>query len=943
MTTQKWVYLFDEIKEAEKCAGDWDGVLELLGGKGARLGEMYRLGLSVPPGFVITTEACKVYYRAHKQFPEGMWEQCLLALRELEEHAGKMLGDPQNPLLVSVRSGAKFSMPGMMDTVLNLGLNEETLQGLVQLTGSRRFAYDAYRRLAQMFGKTVLGIDASRFESLFDRYRERQGITLDTDLEARDLEEIVAKFKTVVELESGAESPEDPHEQLRAAIRAVFESWNNRGAIEYRNLHGISHDLGTAVIVQTMVFGNMGRDSGSGVVFTRDPSTGENKLQGEYLLNTQGEDVVAGIRTPRPIRELAYDLPRAYEELVQVGKFLEHHYRDVQDIEFTIERGKLWILQTRAGKPTSWATVKIAVDMVDEGLITREEALHRVSLGQLDQLRHLRFAPGAKEEAVADRRLLAKGIGASPGVAVGSVVFDADTAEEQGSKGKAVILVRPKTNPEDLHGMVYAQGIVTRRGGSSSHAALLARGLNKPCVTGCEVLRINLEDRSFAVGNRIVKAGDVISVEGRTGEIFLGSLATTGSEEFPELHKFLFWLGKAHKRSIWANAAYPRDSEQARDFRSEARAISKKVKWVTEKAKVIELLKLIPREYRILYEVVDAKDKDTLREKMFDVLRQGYWNGPRTCHHPESLGRAPWQMAMTTEEEIEGFLSDPNFSGPSGLGGYLAWLQDPNLREIIVGYEPPKKGLDEYEEEHFVFAVSCHSNPDQVLVEANLGTVKLRSLEEVTSEDLIHIVMLLSPDSPYHKGTRVLSFGRRYLKPKELAQIAATAKRARQHIVETTGGEKKGLLDRLLESKRGLLDRFLESKRGPEDAVIQAICRQIFANDTDFWLERIDEQSLGIRISDAMRTQKFSTEMYQKIVQPKALRIAQAISQKVFDEWWGPPFELPHVMQALDETSGLQTLEAQGRYTESGEVEYMLVYDAKGREESIAAERELQR
>lgn len=943
MTAQKWVYLLDEIEEAEKYAGDRDDVLELLGSKGARLAEMYRLGLPVPSGFIITTEACKVYYRAHRQFPEGMWEQCLLALRELEEHAGKMLGNSQNPLLVSVRSGAKFSMPGMMDTVLNLGLNEDILQGLIQFTGSRRFAYDACRRLVQMFGKTVLGIDASRFESIFDQYKERQGITLDTDLEARDLEKIVAKFKTVVRQETRAEFPEDPHEQLRAVIRAVFESWYNRGAIEYRDLHGISHDLGTAVIVQNMVFGNMGLDSGSGVVFTRDPSTGENRLQGEYLLNSQGEDVVAGIRTPRPIQELARDLARAYEELVQVGKFLEHHYRDVQDIEFTIEQGRLWILQTRTARPTSWAAVKIAVDMVDEGLITRDEALSRVSLGELDQLRQVRFASGMREEALTEGRLIAKGIGASPGVAVGSVVFDADTAEQQGRKGKAVILVRPRTNPDDLHGMVYAQGVLTRRGGSSSHAALLARSLNKPCVVGCEILSINLEERSFTVGNRVVREGDAISIDGRTGEIYLGSLVTAGPEEFPRLRKLLAWLGKAHRRSVWTNAAYPRDLEQTRDFLLEARAILTEMPWTTEKAKVIELLKLIPREYRILYEVVNAKDKDTLRERMFDVLRQGYWNGPRTCHHPESLGKAPWQMAMTTEEEIEGFLNDPNFSGPSGLGGYLAWLQDPNLREIIVGYEPPRKGLEEYEEEHFVFAVSCHSNPDQVLVEANLGTVKLRSLEEVTSEDLIHIVMLLSPDSPYHKGTRVLSFGRRYLKPKELAQIAATAKRARQHIVETTGGEKKGLLDRLLESKRGLLDRFLESKRGPEDAVIQAICRQIFANDTDFWLERIDEQSLGIRISDAMRTQKFSTEMYQKIVQPKALRIAQAISQKVFDEWWGPPFELPHVMQALDETSGLQTLEAQGRYTESGEVEYMLVYDAKGREESIAAERELQR
>ena len=568
---EKWVYLFEEVDQVEELVGgDWEEVRGLLGGKGANLAEMTRLGLPVPPGFTITTRACMAYLEGGETFPEGMWEQALEALHAIEEKTGKKFGDPENPLLVSCRSGAKFSMPGMMDTVLNIGLNDETVQGLARLTEDERFAYDAYRRLIQMFGSVVLGIPDEPFEEVIAEYRKKRGVETDAELTAEDWKEITQRFKEIVKEYTGRDFPQDPFEQLRLATEAVFKSWNGKRAVDYRNAAGIPHDLGTAVNIVTMVFGNMGWDSATGVCTTRNVSTGEKVLEGDYLPNAQGEDVVAGIRQTKPIAELKREMPEAYAELERICQLLEKHYRDVQDVEFTIERGKLWMLQTRDSKRTAQAAVRIAVDMAEEGLITREEAVLRVTPEQVDFFLHPQFDPVAKKEAKEKGEMLAIGLNVSPGAAVGMVAFDADLAEEWGKSGKPVIMVRPETKPDDVHGMLAAQGILTSRGGRTSHAALVARQFGKPAVVGCAALDIDLERRQMSVDGRVIKEGDYVSIDGTTGEVFAGQLKTLLPDiKDPHLLKLLSWADEFRRLGVWANADYPEDAQRARDFGAE--------------------------------------------------------------------------------------------------------------------------------------------------------------------------------------------------------------------------------------------------------------------------------------------------------------------------------------------------------------------------------------
>jgi pyruvate,orthophosphate dikinase len=582
--SKKWVYLFDQVAAAEEyVGGDWDKVRGLLGGKGAGIADMTRAALPVPPGFTITTEACNEYFDKGKKFPAGMWDQVLVALRVVEEKTGKKFGDAANPLLVSVRSGAKFSMPGMMDTVLNVGLNPDTLQGIAELTDNERFANDAYRRLVQMFGKIVKGIEAEKFEHILDTYKARTEGGKDTDLTVDMLKDVVRDFKALYKEELGEDFPDDPHEQLSQAIEAVFASWFGAPAVSYRTFNKIPHDLGTGVNVQTMVFGNMGLDSGTGVAFTRDPATGEEVLYGEYLMNAQGEDVVAGIRTPHKIAELEEENTEVFEQFEEICRKLENHYRDVQDVEFTIERGKLWMLQTRTGKRTAKAAVKIAVDMVEEGLISRDEALQRMDPNQINHLLLPRFDLEAQEKARQEGKMLAKGLNASPGAATGVAVFDADRAEERGLAGEAVVMVRPETVPDDVHGMLVAKGILTQHGGATSHAAVVARGLGKPCVAGCEDISINLKKRQFEANGVVVKEGDNISIDGTTGEIFVGIIATIEPDfsKEVELATLLEWADEVSAREevrsgpegfptrglqVWANADYPQDAQRARDF-----------------------------------------------------------------------------------------------------------------------------------------------------------------------------------------------------------------------------------------------------------------------------------------------------------------------------------------------------------------------------------------
>ena len=584
MTDKKWVYLFKEVEQAEEYAGSWDGVRGLLGGKGANLAEMTRIGVPVPPGFTATTEACLAYLEGGNRFPEGLWDQILEAMKDTEAEAGKTFGDAGNPLLVSCRSGAKFSMPGMMDTVLNIGLNDEVAKGMVELTGDERFVYDAYRRLVQMFGTVVLDIEDEAFEAPMDAYKEEKGYKLDTEMTADDWKEITEVFKKVTREHKGFDFPQEPYEQLKLATEAVFRSWNGKRAIDYRNAAGISHDLGTAVNIVTMVFGNMGNNSGTGVAFTRNPSTGEKKLWGEYLLNAQGEDVVAGIRNAADIHQMKDELPEAYAEFVAVAEKLERHYKDMQDVEFTIERGKLWMLQTRTGKRTAKAAVKIAVDMAKEGLITREEAVQRVAPEQVDTLLHPQFNPEAKKAAQETGKFLVSGVNASPGAAVGRAYFDADTAERMAKEeGQDVIMVRPFTKPDDVHGMLAAKGILTTEGGATSHAAVVARQFGIPCVVGASDARIDLETRTITAGEVTVKEGDWISVDGTTGEAFVGKIDAVAPklEEQTELMELLTWADEISAQQgirdfpegwptrglqVWANADYPEDARRARSY-----------------------------------------------------------------------------------------------------------------------------------------------------------------------------------------------------------------------------------------------------------------------------------------------------------------------------------------------------------------------------------------
>jgi pyruvate, orthophosphate dikinase len=557
----KWVYLFSEGNAQMR---------ELLGGKGAGVSEMTNAGLPVPPGFTITTEACNAYYDSNKQFPQGMWEQALAALKIVEQQTGKGFGKQENPLLVSVRSGARFSMPGMMDTVLNLGINDETVLGLVALTGDERFAYDAYRRFIQMFSKIVLDTDPKDFEHVLDKYKKQAGVASDAEISADALKQLVVEFKQIAERQSGEPFPTDVYQQLGKAIEAVFSSWNNKRAIDYRNYNKIAHDLGTAVNVQSMVFGNLGSDSGTGVAFTRNPNTGEKQLFGEYLLNAQGEDVVAGIRTPSKIDRLEQDLPHVYQQFQEIAHRLEQHYHDMQDLEFTVEKGHLYMLQTRSGKRNAQAAIKIAVDMVAEGLISEQEAVKRVDPGLVSILLLPRFDDEDKKKATKEGRLLAKGLNASPGAASGKAIFTADEAEKLGKAGTPVVLVRPETSPDDVHGMLVAKGVLTARGGATSHAAVVARGLGLPCVAGTEGIRVSEEDHLFRVVGKdiVLREGDDISIDGATGEVFAGIIKTVDPdyEKEVDLKQLLSWADKFRRLGVWANADYPRDAKRAIEF-----------------------------------------------------------------------------------------------------------------------------------------------------------------------------------------------------------------------------------------------------------------------------------------------------------------------------------------------------------------------------------------
>jgi pyruvate,orthophosphate dikinase len=663
----------------------------LLGGKGANLAEMTSLGLSIPQGFTITTKTCNDFMKAGGKFPEGLWDEILEHVKTLEETAGKKFNDPENPLLASVRSGAPVSMPGMMDTVLNLGINDAVAESMVKLTGDERFVWDAYRRFLTMFSDVVMGQERHAFEGVFDKVKEGEGVTGDTDVSVNGLKETVAGMKYLYKELLGEGFPQDPMDQLKASIAAVFNSWDIPRARTYRKFEGIPDSMGTACNVQTMVFGNMGWDSGSGVMFTRSPSDGSKGLFGELLFNAQGEDVVAGIRTPIQLSELHEQQPKLYKELEDIAEIVEEHYKDMQDMEFTIEKEKLWILQTRTGKRTARSAIKIAVDMAEEELIDKETALLRITPNNVDQLLHPHFDPEGKASAT----FLAKGLNASPGAAVGYAVFNADRAEERGKAGDPVILVRPETTPDDVNGMIVSQGFLTQHGGGTSHAAVVARGWGKPCVAGCESIRIDTNRKLFTIGEHTIKEGDWISVDGTTGEVFLGQVPKieTTFEKEKELIKALEWADEIKAIGVLTNADTPEDSLKARQFgatgiglcRTEHMFFDQEDEEISRRENVVAMILKSDVAAPILRQIIDlenkleANDNDPDAKSQLKALKETAEASEDVKEYQEALSNLlPFQR-----KDFVGIFE--------AMDGYpvIVRLIDPPMHEFL----PPKEEL----------------------------------------------------------------------------------------------------------------------------------------------------------------------------------------------------------------------------------------------------------
>ncbi|UCC91458.1 MAG: pyruvate, phosphate dikinase [Candidatus Aenigmatarchaeota archaeon] len=675
---EKMVYFFGERGKESKY---------LLGGKGANLGEMTRMGLPVPPGFTISTKVCMNFIRT-KKYPKRLEGEINSNLGRLEGKMGRKFGDGKNPLLLSVRSGAPVSMPGMMDTILNLGLNDKTISGIEKESGDSRFAWDSYRRFIQMFGNVVLGVDHARFEKILERYKRGRK---DTDLKTEELKRIVNDYKKLVKKETGKEFPDDPKKQLKMSIDAVFKSWNNKRARIYRKIHGIKDDVGTAVNVQVMVFGNLGWDSGTGVGFTRNPATGEKKPYGEYLLNAQGEDVVAGIRTPKPIAELKKDLPKVYKELMRVYRLLDRHYKDMQDFEFTIEKEKLFVLQTRTGKRTAQAAVRIVADLVKERLLTKEEAVMRIDPRQLDHLLHKQLDPKAKEKA----KVIAKGLPASPGAAVGIACFSAERAEELADKGRHVILARSETSPEDIGGMSVSKGILTARGGMTSHAAVVARGMGKCCVAGCNDIAINEKKRIFSVSGVTVKEGDWITLDGGAGEVILGKIPVVDPEMMGEFKTLMKWVDEIRRLGVRTNADTPRDAKRARTFGAEgiglARtehmffegeridAVREMILAKDEKGRRKALRKLLPMQKNDFFKMFREMDGLPVTIRLLDPPLHEFL--PKKDHEIKELAKDMKISFEELKENVE-FLSE--FNPMLGFRGCRIGIVYPEISEMQV-------------------------------------------------------------------------------------------------------------------------------------------------------------------------------------------------------------------------------------------------------------------
>ena len=775
--SKKYVYFFGGGKaEGSK------NMKNLLGGKGANLHEMTNLGIPVPPGFTISTESCVHYFKTGR-YPEGLKQQVEEAVKRLEELTGKKFGSTENPLLVSVRSGARVSMPGMMDTILNLGLNDDAVKGLAKRTGDERFAYDSYRRFIQMFSEIVMGIPHKVFEELLDKKKKEKGVNLDYELDADALKELVEEYKTKVRELTGKEFPQNPQEQLWMAIEAVFKSWNNKRAIEYRKLHRIPDDWGTAVNVQTMVFGNMGFDSATGVAFTRDPSTGEKVLYGEYLPNAQGEDVVAGIRTPKPISELEKEMPEAYKQLVEIFDRLEKHYRDMMDLEFTIEKGKVYLLQTRVGKRSARAEVKIAVDMVKEGLITKEEAIMRVDPKRVEQLLHPMVDPKAP------KNVIAKGLPASPGAASGKVIFDSEEAAELAEKGERIILVRDETSPEDIKGMARSKGILTSRGGMTSHAAVVARGIGTPCVVGAEEIEVDYGKEEFRVGDVTVKKGDVITIDGSTGEVMVGEVPTIDPEFFPEFSELLEWADEFRWIGVRANADTPMDAERARKFGAEGIGLARTEHMFFEGERIYAMQEMILAKTKEEREKALSKLLPMQRED-FKGLFKAMDGFPVTIR---LLDPPLHEFVPKTEEQIK------ELSERTGVPAEEIKAKAEALREAnpMLGHRGCRLGITYPEitemQVRAIFEAACEAKKEGVKVypEIMVPLVSIKKEIEIQKEIIDRIAREVMEETgieiEYSVGT-MIELPRAALTADEIAEVAEFFSFGTNDLTQTTFG-----------------------------------------------------------------------------------------------------------------------------------------------------------
>jgi pyruvate,orthophosphate dikinase len=821
--TTKWVYTLDEINQAEAAVGgDWDRVRGLLGGKGANLGEMNRLGVPVPPGFTITTEACNSYLDRGGELPEGLWEQALTALRTMEKETGKRFGDPANPLLVSCRSGAKFSMPGMMDTVLDIGLNDEVTEGMIKLTGNEHFAFDSYRRLIQMFGTVVLGIRDEPFEDVLAQRRDQRGVTTDAELTGEDFRSIVEDFKDIVRRHARIEFPSSAEEQLQMAIEAVFDSWNGKRARDYRDAAGIPHDLGTGVNVITMVYGNLGEGSATGVAMSRNATTGQNVLEGDYLTNAQGEDVVAGTRPTKPLEELNAEMPEVYAQFESIARRLERHYRDMQDMEFTVERGQLWILQTRVGKRTAQAAVRIAVELADEKLISREEAVLRVAPEQIEFFLHPQFSAAAK----AGHRVLAWGLNVSPGAATGVVAFDPDLAERWAKEGgKDVLLVRPETKPDDVHGMLAARGILTSSGGRTSHAALVARQFGKPAVVGAQDLNIDIGARSMTVGDQTINEGDWMSIDGTTGQVFVGELETVVPDMDDEwLARLMSWADEFRRLGVRANADYPEDAERARKYGAEGIGLCRTEHMFFEPERLPTVQRMIttrsPGERR---EAVDAL-LPFQREDFAGLFRamSGLPVIIRLIDPPlheflpgfEELTRelADLQIRVTsarTLEEVEGITS--KLSETQSMLDRVGSLREANpmlgLRGVRLGILIPELTRMQV---RAIFEAACEVTREggkavpEIMIPLTSHVNELRRQREVLEAEAREVMTEQGVEVSYHFGT-MIEVPRAALTADQIAGYAEFLSFGTNDLTQTTFAMSRD------DAESGFLVRYLES------------------------------------------------------------------------------------------------------------------------------------